>query len=359
MNEAAKTLFVSQPGLSGAIKELEEETGIEIFKRTNKGVLPTPEGEEFLGYARQLLNQYELLEDRFIRRTKVRKKLSVSMQHYSFAVKAFVELVKQYGMDEYEFAVYETKTGEVISNVRNFRSEIGVLYENEFNSQALNKILKENNLEFHPLFTCGTYAYLWKNHPLAKNKTIRMEELEEYPCLAFDQGDNPSFFLAEEVMSTYDYKRVIRANDRATMLNLMVGLNGYTLCSGIICEELNGSDYCAVPLAEDESMVIGYIKRIGMMLSPLAVRYLDELKKYDRSEVEFAMYFPEVHLLNAAKAKTEDSPIKVGCQSVYRADTAVGGNFGAFTTNRPASAMVAAGCETTIIGHCEERNDKK
>lgn len=175
MNEAAKTLFVSQPGLSGAIKELEEETGIEIFKRTNKGVLPTPEGEEFLGYARQLLNQYELLEDRFIRRTKVRKKFSVSMQHYSFAVKAFVELVKQYGMDEYEFAVYETKTGEVISNVRNFRSEIGVLYENEFNSQALNKILKENNLEFHPLFTCGTYAYLWKNHPLAKNKTIRME----------------------------------------------------------------------------------------------------------------------------------------------------------------------------------------
>ena len=170
MNEAAKTLFVSQPGLSGAIKELEEETGIEIFKRTNKGVLPTPEGEEFLGYARQLLNQYELLEDRFIRRTKVRKKFSVSMQHYSFAVKAFVELVKQYGMDEYEFAVYETKTGEVISNVRNFRSEIGVLYENEFNSQALNKILKENNLEFHPLFTCGTYAYLWKNHPLAKNK---------------------------------------------------------------------------------------------------------------------------------------------------------------------------------------------
>ena len=188
MNEAAKTLFVSQPGLSGAIKELEEETGIEIFKRTNKGVLPTPEGEEFLGYARQLLNQYELLEDRFIRRTKVRKKFSVSMQHYSFAVKAFVELVKQYGMDEYEFAVYETKTGEVISNVRNFRSEIGVLYENEFNSQALNKILKENNLEFHPLFTCGTYAYLWKNHPLAKNDEIDLKQIEDLPFITFTKN---------------------------------------------------------------------------------------------------------------------------------------------------------------------------
>lgn len=281
MNEAAKILFVSQPSLSGAVKELEEETGIEIFKRTNKGVLPTPQGEEFLGYARQLLNQYELMEDRFVRRTQVKKKFSVSMQHYSFAVKAFVELVKQYGMDEYEFAAYETKTGEVISNVRNFKSEIGILYENDFNRQALGKILKENNLEFQPLFTCGTYAYLWKKHPLAGKEEISMEELAEFPCLAFDQGDTPSFFLAEEVLSTYDYKRVIRANDRATMLNLMVGLNGYTLCCGIICEELNGNDYCAVRLAQQESMEIGYIKRTGMMLSPLAERYLEALRKYE------------------------------------------------------------------------------
>ncbi len=281
MNEAAKTLFISQPSLSGAVKELEEETGIELFKRTNKGVLLTPAGEEFLGYARQLLNQYQLLEERFISRTKVKEKFSVSMQHYSFAVKAFVELVKQYGMDEYEFAVYETRTAEVISNVRNFRSEIGVLYQNDFNREAINKILKENYLEFSGLFECRTYAYLWKNHPLANEAEITMEQLAEYPCLAFDQGDNPSFFLAEEVLSTYDYKRVIRANDRATMLNLMVGLNGYTLCSGIICEELNGSDYCAVPLAEKESMTIGYIKRSGMMLSPLAERYLEELQKYE------------------------------------------------------------------------------
>lgn len=281
MNEAAKILFVSQPSLSGAVKELEDETGIEIFKRTNKGVLPTPQGEEFLGYARQLLNQYELMEDRFVRRTQVKKKFSVSMQHYSFAVKAFVELVKQYGMDEYEFAAYETKTGEVISNVRNFKSEIGILYENDFNRQALGKILKENNLEFQPLFTCGTYAYLWKKHPLAGKEEISMEELAEFPCLAFDQGDTPSFFLAEEVLSTYDYKRVIRANDRATMLNLMVGLNGYTLCCGIICEELNGNDYCAVRLAQQESMEIGYIKRTGMMLSPLAERYLEALRKYE------------------------------------------------------------------------------
>lgn len=281
MNEAAKALYVSQPSLSGAVKELEAEAGIEIFKRTNKGVQLTPEGEEFLGYARQLMEQYQLIEDRFIKRTRVKSKFSVSMQHYSFAVKAFVELVKQYGMDEYEFAVSETKTSEVISDVRNFKSELGILFQNEFNKKALSKILKDNNLEFHALFDCGTYVYLWKSHPLAGQPVIEIEELREYPCLMFDQGSDNSFFLAEEMMSTYEYKRVIRANDRATMLNLMVGLNGYTLCSGIICEELNGSDYTAVPLVEKEIMTIGYIQRRGMMLSPLAVRYLEEIRKYE------------------------------------------------------------------------------
>ena len=281
MNEAAKALYISQPSLSGAVKELENEVGIEIFKRTNKGVQLTPEGEEFLGYARQLMEQYQLIEDRFIRRTRVKSKFSVSMQHYTFAVKAFVELVKQYGMDEYEFAVYETKTSEVISDVRNFKSELGILFQNEFNRKALTKILKDNNLEFHELFSCGTYVYLWKNHPLAGRSVIDMEELKEYPCLMFDQGSDNSFFLAEEVMSTYEYKRVIRANDRATMLNLMVGLNGYTLCSGIICEELNGSEYTAVWLNQDERMSIGYIQSRGMMLSPLAVRYLEEIRRYE------------------------------------------------------------------------------
>ena len=281
MNEAAKQLYISQPSLSGAIKDLEAEIGTEIFKRTNKGTVLTPEGEEFLGYARQVAEQYQLLEERFVKRTKGKKRFSVSMQHYTFAVKAFVELVKQFGMDEYEFAVYETKTYDVIWDVKNFKSELGILYRNDFNEKVLSKVLKENNLEFHELFSCRTYVYLWKGHPLAEQERICMEELKEYPCLSFDQGSNTSFYLAEEVLSTYEYKRLIKANDRATMLNLMVGLNGYTLCSGIICEELNGGEYRAVPLDADENMTIGYISRRGISVSPLGVRYLEEIKKYE------------------------------------------------------------------------------
>ena len=278
MNEAAKSLYISQPSLSTAIRELEAETGVEIFRRTNRGIAVTPAGEEFLGYARQVVEQYKLMEAKYIFKEQSRKKFSVSMQHYTFAVNAFVELVKQFGMDEYEFAVHETKTYEVIEDVRNFKSEIGILYLNDFNRKVLTKLFAESNLEFWPIQDCGIYVYLWKGHPLADKKEIALEELEDYPCLSFDQGTNNSFYFAEEVLSTYQYKRLVRANDRATMLNLMVGLNGYTLCSGILCEELNGEDYGAVRLKSDETMTIGYLKRKGIALSPLGQKYLEELR---------------------------------------------------------------------------------
>ena len=280
MNEASKKLFISQPSLSSAIKELEEEIGIEIFKRTNREISITAEGEEFLGYARQVVEQYELIESKYIEKEKIKKKFSVSMQHYTFAVNAFVEMVKQFGMDEYEFAIHETKTYEVIEDVKNCKSEIGILYINEFNRKVLTKLFHEYGLEFHQILDCSIYVYMWKGHPLASKKEIQLEELTEYPCLSFDQGTYNSFYFAEEVLSTYNYKRLIKANDRATLLNLMVGLNGYTLCSGIICEELNGEDYCAVKLKSNEIMTIGYLARKGMTISRLGKKYLEELEKY-------------------------------------------------------------------------------
>ncbi len=283
MNEAARTLFIAQPSLSQAVRELEEEIGIPLFNRSNRGVKITPEGEEFLGYARQVVEQYRLLEDRYIEKKNSKKRFSVSMQHYTFAVKAFVELVKQFGMDEYEFAVHETKTYEVIEDVKNFRSEIGILYINDFNRAVLTKLFRESELEFHEILNCGIYAYMWKGHPLAEREEVSLEELDEYPCLSFDQGENNSFYLAEEVLSTYAYKRLIKANDRATLLNLMVGLNAYTLCSGIICESLNGTDYCAIKLKSEEIMTIGYLKRKGAVVSPMGQKYLEEIRKFRES----------------------------------------------------------------------------
>lgn len=279
MNEAARKLFVSQPNLSSVVRELEEEAGITIFIRSNRGIVMTPEGEEFIGYAEQVVEQYHLLEKRYMN-SEMKKKFSVSMQHYSFAVKAFVEMVKSVGMEEYEFAIHETQTNQVIENVRSMKSELGVLFLSEFNEAVLLKLFKEYDLEFEELFACDTYVYLWKGHPLAAQSQICMAELEEYPCLVFEQGKNNSFYFAEEMKSTYEYKRIIKADDRGTMLNLMVGLNGYTLCSGIISEEINGDDYVAIPLKESERIRIGYIRHKGVKLSMLGEIYLNELRKY-------------------------------------------------------------------------------
>ena len=286
MNVAAKQLFVSQPSLSMAIRELENDVHISIFERTTKGVVITAEGEEFLGYARQIINQVELLEDKYVEAGQIKKKFGVSAQHYSFAVKAFVEMVKGFDMDKYEFAIREARTYDVIHDVVTGKSEIGILYTNDFNEKVLNKIFKDNQLEFINLFTCQGYAYLWKNHPLAGKKVIALEELQNYPCLSFEQGDNNSFYFAEEILSTYDFKKTIKSNDRATNLNLMVGLNAFTLCSGIICEELNGNDYIAVKLAEEVTMDIGYIKRAHMNISEIGELYIEEIKKYVSFEIK-------------------------------------------------------------------------
>ena len=280
MNQAANELFVSQPALSGAMKELEEELGTQLFIRNNRGIVITTEGEEFLSYARQMVELGNLVEERFVNKSITRKKFSVSMQHYTFAVEAFIELAKKFSIGEYELAVHETKTHEVIENVKNYRSEIGVLYINSFNEKAIRKILEEAELEFIPLYDCGICVYLSSSHPLADRGKITMEELAEYPCLSFEQGDRNSFYFAEEVLSTLEYKQIIKADDRATMLNLMTGLNGYTLCSGIICENLNGSFHVSVPLDTEDTMTIGYIKRKNIPLSLLGREYIEILKRY-------------------------------------------------------------------------------
>ena len=285
LNKAAEVLYVAQPSLTSALQELEKELGIIIFSRSGRGVTPTNDGTEFLHYARQVLQQYDNLMDKYGRGGSVKKKFGVSTQHYSFAVKSFVALVQRFGMEEYEFFIRETRTRDVIDDVFNGVSELGILYLSDFNRKPLEKLLHSNGLEFHPLTECSAYVYLWKGHPLAERKSIRFDDLAEYPCLAFEQGGSGSFYFAEEILSTAEYPRLINATDRATMLNLMVGLNGYTLCSGVICEELNGEDYVAVPFESegDDSgsrMEIGYITKKNMILSSMAELYVQELDRY-------------------------------------------------------------------------------
>ena len=283
LNKAAEQLYVSQPSLTSAMKELEIELGIILFNRSGRGVTLTNDGTEFLLYAKQIYGQYENVLEKYGKGGSLKKKFGVSTQHYSFAVKAFVDMAKEFDMSKYEFAIRETKTMEVISDVSTMKSEVGILYLCDFNRKAIEKLLKSANLEFHHLIDCQAYVYIWKGHPLTGEPSISFKQLEGYPCLAFEQGDNSSFYFAEEILSDNEYPQMIKANDRATMLNLMVGLNGYTLCSGLICEELNGNDFIAVPFRDDEqnpnsTMEIGYLVRKNTILSKMGELYVEKLK---------------------------------------------------------------------------------
>jgi len=285
MNKAAEALFISQPSLTSAIKELERGAGISIFLRTGKGVVPTAEGADFLIYARQVYQQYALLRQKYGDAANSKRKFAVSTQHYSFAVKAFVEMVKKFDTLRYEFAIRETKTVDVIRDVGMMKSEIGILYLSGFNRKIIEKMLRDNELVFRPLIQCNAHVYVWKGHPLAGEKSIGFEQLMEYPCLSFEQGDHASFYFAEEILAENEYPRIIKTCDRATVLNLMVGLNGYTLCSGIICDELNGSDYTVIPFAADAEnpnavMEIGYVVKKHSVLSDIGEVYIREARKY-------------------------------------------------------------------------------
>ena len=283
-NKASEVLYISQPSLTESIKELEKELNITIFYRSGKGVTLTNEGVEFLAYAREIYGQFENVLERYGENGNRKKMFSVSTQHYTFAVKSFVELVKKLDTSEFEFAIREEQTQKVIDDVINMNSEIGILYLSSFNMPVIGKLLRQNHLAFHELISCEAYVYLWKGHPLANKERISFDELKDYPCLSFEQGGNGSMYFAEEILASYPYPRMIRATDRATMLNLMVGLNGYTLCSGVICEELNGSDFTSVPFAPDdnhpgETMTVGYITKKNLLLSKVGKIYIEELKR--------------------------------------------------------------------------------
>ena len=284
LGRAAEKLFVAQPSLTNSLKDLERELGITLFLRTSKGMTLTTDGMRFLPYARQVDGQYLNLLEAFGKIEKRKASFAVSTQHYSFAVKAFVEMTKRAEAAEYELAIRETRTREVIQDVSSLRSEIGVIYLNESNRKPLLKLLDQEGLTFHHLIDCGAFVYLWKGHPLASRSSITLEDLRPWPCLAFEQGDAP-FYFSEELMSTEKYSRLIHCCDRATVLNLMVGLNGYTLCSGIICEELSGVDYIAVPFARedasaDAAMEIGYIDRKNSTHTTLGLQYIEEMENY-------------------------------------------------------------------------------
>ena len=280
MRKAADRLYVSQPGLSSAVRDLERELGIQIFQRVHNGVVTTSAGASFIAYARSAVEQFERVEEKYLGKGNDKPSFSVSMQHYTVAVNAFIETVKEYDLEEYQFSINETQTSEVIEDVKTMKSEVGVIALSDFNKNTFKKIFADASLEFNEIFSRNTYAYLSKHHPLADREEISLEELQDYPCMVFDQGSNTSFYYREEALATYDYKKVISTNERATSMELMLGLNGYAVGAAMLGDSINSSELIAIKLKEEETLTFGYIVRKGGELSEMAQTFIEKLQQY-------------------------------------------------------------------------------
>jgi len=279
ITEAAQSLFIAQPSLSAAIRDLETETATQIFKRSSRGILITPEGAEFLGYARQVVQQAALIEDKYIARQAVRQRFSVSTQHYSFTSSAFVELVRAQGGDAYEFTLREGKTYDTINDVKTLRSEMGVIYMCRFNEAVISKMLREANLVFSELFSARPHIFVGRNNPLAGKASVTLEDLETLPCLTYEQGEQNAFYFSEEILSTLNHDKSIKVTDKSTIIDLMVGTNGYTISSGLCPSYLRGEEIISIPLEVDEVIRIGVITQKDYKPTKLGETYLDILHR--------------------------------------------------------------------------------
>lgn len=290
MNAAAYNLYASQSNLSTAIRDLERELGITIFKRSNRGVTLTSEGTELLGYARQVVEQANMLESRYAKGDGGRTRLAVSAQHYAFSVHAFVDVIAQCSSDDYEFVMRETSTGQIIEDVGSFRSEVGILFVDDFNQRVLEKAFADANLVFHPLFDARIHVFVGDGHPLAGRKSIRPEELESWPCLTFEQGTENSFYFSEEPLSYLPHRKLIRVSDRGTMTSLLSSHEGYLLSSGVLSDEMQLGSIVAIPLETEERMRIGYLIHRERKPSELLLRYIERLSDIVRDNPNVEAY---------------------------------------------------------------------
>ncbi|WP_024865024.1 LysR family transcriptional regulator [Butyrivibrio sp. FCS014] len=280
MRKAADRLYVSQPGLSSAVRDLENELGIQIFERVHNGVVTTAAGASFIAYARNAVEQFEKVEEKYLNARNERPTFSVSMQHYTIAVDAFIDTVRDFDVEEYQYFIRETQTSEVIEDVKTMKSEIGVIALSDFNKNTFKKIFADASLEFHELFSRDTYVYLSHDHPLADREELSLEDLSDYPCMVFDQGDNTSFYYREEALATYDYKKIISTNERATSIELMLGLDGYAVGAAMLGAGETSSGIKVIKLKEEETLTFGYIKRKGAKLSEMGQAFVEKLEAH-------------------------------------------------------------------------------
>ena len=276
-NEAAKQLFVAQSSLSVSVKSLESELNIKIFERSGNGVYLTDAGAEFARYARQIAEQNDFILNRYAA-DNVRKRLYISTQHYDFVADIFGKLLNQTKEQNYRFSLREMKTYDVIRETENAYCDIGIIAIKGNDFSIMERYLGKRGIFFTPILKALPHVYLRKEHPLVKYPRLTPADIKDYPYVSYEQGEHNTSFFTEEIVNTYSDKQV-EISDRATLMNVLLDTDCYTVGTGIMPSMLNEKRIVSIPFESDDFYIIGYILRTDRNPSELAKNFIQMLSK--------------------------------------------------------------------------------
>ncbi len=284
-NEAAKAMFVAQTSISGAVKSLEEELGIKIFERSNKGVFLTDDGAELVRYAKQLVSNADYITERYGGPARI-SKISISSQHYDFVAEVFGHFLSENAEGDFDFSIREVETVNVIDDVEKSFSDVGIIAIKDTDMDIMERLLAGKKIEFKSLFKTPFHVYIGKNHPLSSNSIITFSELSEYPYITYEQGGHNSSMFTEEFSDKINSSKNVRITDRATLMNMLFITECYTIGTGTMnYSKLSGGNILSVPLDTSGEYIIGYIVRRDKNLSTLVRKFVDELAQFFKTNL--------------------------------------------------------------------------
>lgn len=279
-NEAAKTLFIAQSSLSASVKALESELNIKIFERSNSGVLLTDEGAEFVRYASCIAEQNDFIADRYTDGNKC-KNLHIATQHYDFVADIFTKMINSITDDAYKVSLKETQTYNVIKEVENGYCDIGIIAIKNTDYDIMNRFLGNKKLEFTPILKAEPHVFVSKEHFLSRKDCVTYTELKEFPFVSYEQGKHANSFFTEEIMEDTVYNRHIEISDRASLMNVLLTTDCYTIGTGIMPSNLNEGKIVSIPLESEDYYNIGYILNSDRKISDMTkcfIKMLNEMK---------------------------------------------------------------------------------
>ena len=277
-NEAGKQLFVAQSALSSSIKQLEKELGIKIFERSKNGVRLSMEGAEFVRYAEQLVDRSDFIQNRYGGFADY-KKLHIATQHYDFVAEAFCKFLTSTKEKKYDFSIRELKTYQVIYEIEKAFCDVGILAIKDNDFDVMTRYLDNKGIVFNEFLQSPPHVYVRKEHALAKRKQISYDDLIDYPYLSYEQGARNSSFFTEELVDGFKANKRVTISDRATLMNVLLTTDSYTVGTGIMPSALNGGKIVGIKIASQSFYRIGYVLRKGESVNELTTAFIRELEE--------------------------------------------------------------------------------